>query len=300
MADMRVRLLGTGGPELTVDRQGAATIVEAGGRHLLFDVGRGMMQRAYESAVPIRDVTNVFLTHLHSDHICDMADFWITGWFMLHRPKALEVWGPKGTDHYVSHLQKAHEFDLRIRRDKVPAGKHFAVTEIEEGVVYDRDGVRVTSFLVDHVEVQPALGFRVDYKGHSVVLSGDTTFCPSVIEHSRDVDLLIHEVAAASPELYAANPASCHVIKNHATPEQAAEVFAAAKPRLAVFNHVIRLDVTDDDILRRTRSRYGGAVELGVDGMGIDIGDQPHVLPPDRSASLPDLIQRDDVDARRA
>jgi ribonuclease Z len=294
---MRVVLLGTGGPELTLDRQGPSTVVHAGGQMFLFDVGRGMMQRAFEAGVPVRDITRVFLTHLHSDHICEMSDFWITGWFMLHRPREIEVWGPAGTTDYVENLRKAHAFDLRVRRDKSPRGKYFVVTEVEEGVIYERDGVTVTSFFVDHVEVKPALGFRVDYAGHSVLISGDTTLCEAVVQHGAGVDVMIHEVAAASDALYASNPATRHVIGNHTTPEQAAQVFNQTRPRLAVFNHVVRLGVGDADIMARTRRHYAGALEIGLDRMEISVGKTIKVFPPGPPKSLGDLIQIDQDEA---
>ncbi|MFD2270185.1 MBL fold metallo-hydrolase [Undibacterium arcticum] len=90
--DMRVILLGTGGPEMSPNRFGYATLVEAGGQKLLFDAGRGVMQRIYESRVKVTSVTNVF-THLHNDHIEGLPSLWMTPWFLLGRTQPLQVWG---------------------------------------------------------------------------------------------------------------------------------------------------------------------------------------------------------------
>src|SRR5262249_27637980 len=65
----------------------------------------------------------------------------------------------------------------------------------EGGTVYDRDGIKVAAFLVDHGHVKPAYGYRVDYGGRAVVLSGDTTYSPNLISHAKNVNLLIHSVA---------------------------------------------------------------------------------------------------------
>ena len=98
----------------------------------------------------------------------------------------------------VGHLQKAFAFDIRIRRDvdeKFPAeGIKAIVTDIHEGVVYAANGVKVTAFLVDHAPVSPAFGYRIDYRGHSVVLSGDTKPSDNLVKFSQGVDVLIHEV----------------------------------------------------------------------------------------------------------
>ena len=118
--DIKVTLLGTGGPELTRDRMGAATLIEAGGKPLLFDAGRGVLQRLYECGVHINSVTRVILTHLHSDHIDGLPNLWITPWFLLGRSEPMKFWGPHGTrkmlvgmrdflGHDVTHRARVEE-----------------------------------------------------------------------------------------------------------------------------------------------------------------------------------------------
>src|ERR1700761_6914255 len=96
---MKVYLLGTGGPELTAERQGSATLIQAGDQLLLFDAGRGALQRLYESDVHITGITNIFFTHLHSDHIEGLPELWMTGWFLLGRDHSLHLYGPAGKQH---------------------------------------------------------------------------------------------------------------------------------------------------------------------------------------------------------
>ncbi len=98
---LRVHLLGTGGPELVPDRAGYTTLIEApdladADGLLLFDAGRGALQRLYEQRINPRRVTRIFLTHLHSDHIAGLPDLWMTPWFLLGRTTGLEIWGTAG------------------------------------------------------------------------------------------------------------------------------------------------------------------------------------------------------------
>ena len=117
-AGLRVTLLGTGGPELSVDRMGAATLIEAGTQTLLFDAGRGVMQRLYECGVRLNSVTKVFFTHLHSDHIEGLPQLWITPWFLLGRSTPMEFRGPHGTDDMVAGMRQFLGHDVVHRVDE--------------------------------------------------------------------------------------------------------------------------------------------------------------------------------------
>jgi ribonuclease Z len=275
--EIRVTLLGTGTPRPLMDRFGPSTLVEAGHEKLIFDAGRGAMQRLYQLGVSYADITGVLLTHLHSDHTVGLPDLWLTGWIISSRAKPLELWGPAGTRKLAAGLQSAYSFDLEIRArdDKVPAeGGRIVAHDISEQVVFDRGGVKVTAFLVDHGEVRPALGYRVDAGGHSVVLSGDTRYSPNLIAHAKGADLLIHEVGVASTEQMSRDAHTRTIIAHHTTPEDAARVFNQVRPKLAVFSHIVLRGATAEDALRITRLTYRGPLELGEDLMRFHVGDE--------------------------
>ncbi len=204
---LKVTLLGTGTPWPSIDRFGPSTLVEAGAEKLVFDVGRGASQRIWQLGMPLRAVTGVFLTHLHSDHTVGLPDLWLTGGLsgpFGGRTTPFRIWGPTGTEEMMSALETAFQADIGIRsetQDARPEGLAVVAENIAEGVVYERNGVRVTAFDVDHGDVKPALGYRVDYGGQSVVISGDTRFSENLIRFSTGADLLIHEVGAAKAEL---------------------------------------------------------------------------------------------------
>lgn len=148
--------------------------------------------------------------------------------------------------------------------------------DIKQGVIFDRQGVKVTAFLVDHSPVTPAFGYRVDYRGRSVVLSGDTRLSENLIRFAQGVDVLIHEVLDAetvrawfptSPKVAEA------ILAKHTTPEQAGELFARVKPRLAVYSHA----PDAERVIAQTRKTYAGPLQGAEDMLTIEVGEQIEV-----------------------
>lgn len=281
---IKVTLLGTGSPSPVMERFGPSILVEAGEQKFLFDAGRGALQRLTQTNVKYREIQGVFFTHLHSDHVVGFPDLWLTGWLTGQRIAPLQVWGPKGTKKMMSNLEKAFEVDIKIRiGDKAsPAGVVIKAEDIKEGVVFEKNGVKITAFEVDHTLVKHAFGYRIDYIGRSVVLSGDTRYSENLIRYSKGVDLLIHEVV--SPEAIARMKFPAELAKNiigqHTTPEQAAAIFSLVKPRMAIFSHIILPTATEQDIIPLTRKNYTGAVELGEDLMVIEVGEKIEIHRP--------------------
>ena len=283
--EIKVTLLGTGTPAPVMNRFGPSILVEAGGQKFLFDAGRGALQRLTQVKLSWRDVNGVFLTHLHSDHVVGFPDLWLTGWLTAQREAPLQVWGPKGTKNMVSHLEQAYEFDIRMRLADEHAsatGVVILASDIAGGFVVEKNGVKITAFDVDHAPVEPAFGYRIDFAGRSVVLSGDTRFSENLIRHAAGVDVLVHEVIA--PETYrragVAPELAQTIMVHHTTPEQAGEVFARTKPRLAVYSHIGRPSATEADLIPATRKTYAGPLEVGEDLMVIEVGDTVTVRRP--------------------
>jgi ribonuclease Z len=284
--------LGTGSPSLTHERQGTSTLIKAGEHWLLFDTGRETLQRMFECGVPIPDVTNVFYTHLHSDHICGFGDFWMTGWYVKMRTTPLSVWGPPGTKGFIDGMRAAHHFDLAVRpqyEGDGTSGLQIDVTEFDEGVIFDRDGVVVRAFLVDHGPiVKPAFGFRVEYRDRSIVLSGDTTYCDSIVRYASGADLLINEIAGASAELSAENAHIKKIVKSHTSPEELAAMCALARPKMTMLNHLSLWKITEYDVLARIRAGYDGVVGISEDRMELLVGSDIKLFPPSASFAPPE------------
>jgi ribonuclease Z len=279
--DIRVTLLGTAsGPRVHAGKAGISTLVEAGGERFLIDAGRGFMQRLLQAGFPMNAVTRLFLTHLHSDHVVDVPDLMLTPWSAQPERKVpLEVWGPDGTRDMMRHLQEAFAFDIRMRRDVdesfAPHGIRVLAQDIREGKVYERNGVTVTAFLVTHGLVKPSYGYRIDYGGRSVALSGDTSPSDNLVAFCKGVDVLIHEAIDLDVlrKLVPNQQRVEAIVARHTTPEQAGAIFSRVSPKLAVFSH----SPGTTAIVERTRRSYSGRVEMGEDLMVIDIGPEVRV-----------------------
>lgn len=281
--DFRVTLLGTGSPQPSIKRFGPGVLVQAGGQTLLIDCGRGVTQRLFQLGVTLGTINKLFLTHLHSDHVVGIPDLWLTGWLEIpsaQRKGVFQVFGPAGTRNMMDNLEKAFDWDVmtRIADQKLaPENVAFSVNEIQEGIVYDNGGVKVTAFEVDHGDlVKPAFGFRVDYGGRSAVMSGDTRFNENLIRHASGTDLLIHQVAAVRPALLA-SPVFQVILAHHTKPEEAGIVFSRTKPKLAVFYHFSLLStptvpaITEQEVVELARTNYSGPLLVGEDLMVFHI-----------------------------
>ena len=256
-SNFKVTLLGTGAPTLDINRFSMSTLVEAGPHKLLFDAGRGVSLRLSQLNLPLGKVDVVFLTHFHSDHLVGLPDFWLSGWSPSpygQRKGPLRVSGPVGVKDLMNGLQRAFAADIRIRIDKI----------------------------------KPSVGYRVDYDGRSVVLSGDTKFSENLIQHATGVNLLIHEVAVARPEVMG-DPFIQAIMAHHVTPKEAGVVFTRTKPKLAVYSHLVFQNrpqfppVGVKDIVEQTKESYTGPFEVGEDLMAFEItADQVKTIPFDK------------------
>jgi ribonuclease Z len=183
----------------------------------------------------------------------------------------------------MSKLAEAYAADIKIRLadEKLPPeGVATAVEEFDrDGRVYEKNGVKVIAFEVDHGDlIKPAYGYRIEYGGRVAVVSGDTRYNENVIKHAAGADLLIHEVAAARPELMQ-EAYMQRILGHHITPRDAGRVFAQTKPKLAAYTHLALLGSdkipppTLDELIAETRQTYAGPVEVGEDLMAFDIGE---------------------------
>jgi ribonuclease Z len=289
---IKVTLLGTASPSPRPDRFGPSTLVEAGGQKLLFDAGRGVPIRLWQLKVPMGKIDALFITHYHSDHTSGIPDLWLTGWLAPpfgRRTTPFRVFGPPGAKDLMDGLQKAYALDIKIRHEDEQLPLSGVAVETHEfdrdGVVYEKDGVKVVAFTVDHGDViKPAVGYRIEYQGHAAVISGDTRYNENVIKYGTGADVLIHELGTARPELRAL-PFAQKILAHHTSPSDVGRVFAQAKPKLAVYTHIVMLsnenipEPTLADIEAETRQTYTGPLQFGEDLMAFEIGDAVTVQP---------------------
>ena len=158
--------------------------------------------------------------------------------------------------------------------------------DIGEGVVYEKEGVKITAFEVDHTPVKPAFGVPIDHAGRSVVLSGDTRISENLIRYSQGVDVLIYNVAAPETLQRAGlSPERAQsIIAHHTTAVEAGQVFSRTKPKLAVYSHIVLPTATEQDLIPPTRRTYSGPLEVGEDLMVIEVGENVEVRRPARTS----------------
>ena len=275
-----VTLLGTGTPLPLLSRFGPGILVEAGDKKLLFDVGRGVTQRLFQKKIPLGKIDHVFLTHLHSDHVVGIPDLWLSGWLgapWARRKAPFRITGPKGTVNLMVNLEKAYEWDIKTRiadQGFNPAFIKPAPTDMTAGMVYDEHGIKVTAIKVNHGEkIDPAFGYRIDYNGRTVVLSGDTKYTENLVNNAKGADLIIHSVASISKKLLNKSKVMRNILTHHSEPEDTAKVFNAIKPKLAVYSHIVLYGgQKPKDIMTRARKSYSGPLLVGQDLMKINVG----------------------------
>lgn len=290
--DMTVVLCGTGSPIADPTRAAACTAIVAGGEIILVDTGPGSWEQVDLANLPTGAVGTVLLTHLHSDHIGDLGEAMTQSW-IGGRTKPLDVYGLPGTAKVVDGFmtaygadedaRTAHHTDEYMPRAAAGAVAHELVLGPEPDastVVFERNGLKVIAFRVDHTPVE-GIGYRVEWKGRSVVLSGDTKKSASVVKHATGADILIHE--ALQPELIKRSSEIAKgmgrerlshlandIIDYHTTVVEAAEVARDAKVPHLVLSHMVPGPTnwfTERVFLEGTSDVYDGEITVGEDGM---------------------------------
>jgi ribonuclease Z len=266
-------MLGTGMPRPDPQCFGPATAVVVDGRTFLFDAGAGVMRRMAAAGLSIRGPEAVFITHLHSDHTLGFPDLILTTWVMGRKAR-LQAYGPVGLKKMTRHILAAWKEDIHVRIEglerQTTSGYKVAVHEFDAGVVYEKDGVRVTALPVEHGCWKQAYGFRIDTPDRSIVISGDTRPTPAILEAARGVDVLVHEVypvTQALPELRIGGEVWPSYMREFHTSDLELGVLAAvAQPKLLVLHHIVRRDEADEELLAAIRlGGYEGEVVVARD-----------------------------------
>lgn len=285
---IKLTFLGTGAPRPSHTRYGPSILLEAGDHRILVDAGPGMRERMFQAGgfEMLTSIDHVLLTHLHFDHTISLPGLWLTGW-LFGRKTPMTVYGPTGTSAMMQHFTDAYDWDVRYREivGVHKEGSDLIAHDVEPGVIFEKDGLKITAFNVEHMPISvetgellglegATMGYRVDYNDRSVLFSGDTRSTPDskIIEHGKGVDVLIHEVQVPAPgdtpEARLANVS----LSVHSTPAQVAYIFENTRPRLAVYSHIIPPELTSEQILNATD--YDGEMLVAVDLMTLTIGDK--------------------------
>jgi len=289
---LHVYLIGSGGPINNNTRVAPCIAVMCAGEFFLFDVGPGSYRNVDLMRLPTSYLSAIFLTHFHSDHIGDLGEA------NMHssangRTKPLDIYGPEGVEKVVNGFIMAYEQDSKYRNDHhgddifnletaTPISKTIKLQDPNEReLVFDKEGLKVYAFEVDHTPVIPALGYRIEYKGNVVVITGDTIKTENLVKHSKNADILFSEaisfdmidnaiVGLKRQNVTRGVKIMTDIKDYHMSPVIAAELAKEANVKKLVYTHVVP-PVPNEKIeqmfLKGVSDVFTGEVVLGKDMM---------------------------------
>lgn len=292
---LNVALCGTGSPLPDPTRAGPCSAVIVGGKVFLVDSGEGAAGNLSRMGIPAGRIEAIFLTHFHSDHIDGLPPVLLQRWVGGTHAQPTPLFGPEGVEAVAAGFNAAYTLDSGYRTGHhgpaiAPPTGHGAAPMVFSAeaaaapdgvVVYSEGGLIVRAFTVDHGPVSPAVGYRFDYGGRSVVFSGDTAVSSHLNAMATGADLLVHE--ALQPTLLSAiehrldeqdlsslAQVMRDIVDYHATPEQAADAAKAAGVDALVLNHLVPpqpLAYGYPAFLGDAKKHFDGPITVGEDGM---------------------------------
>ncbi|MDC0254139.1 MBL fold metallo-hydrolase [Bacteriovoracales bacterium] len=281
-------------PDYTFKRGQACLAILAKGHFFLFDTGSGSADKIAIYQLPTRRLSQVFFSHLHSDHIAGLGEVRLQSWIQ-GKNEPLKVSGPKGTLRTVKGFYEAYFRDsgFRIAHHGTeyldPKGPTYTPQDItlgpgqESKVVFEEDNLKITVFLVKHAPIEPAFGYRIDFGDRSVTYSGDTVKHKNIARFGKNTDVLIHEalngdmvklIAKRLKEISRVRLSKIihDILDYHASPSEAAESANEAGASLLALNHIVPPlpnRIAESIFLRKAKKVIKKDLLIAYDGLHI-------------------------------
>lgn len=270
----RVVLLGTkGGPTPSAVRAPASVAIVVDERLYLLDCPNGVAEQLAKAAIRLDQLSHVFVTHNHSDHVVDAGSLLVLAWGSGLK-SSVTLHGPPPLRRIIDLSLAASSYDIAVRMREEARPSLLPLIHVQErsaaGLVHQDAQIRVTSATVDHYTVKPAFAYRFETPTRSVVISGDTTYSENLVRLARGADLLIHEAMyLPGVDQLAGDNASLkqHLLRSHSTTEQVGLVAARAGVKKLVLSHLVPAfpSITDDMWLAGVRKNFSGEAIVGRD-----------------------------------
>lgn len=266
--DTRVVLLGTGTPNPEPERSGPAVAIVTGDRVYVVDCGPGVVRRAAQAGITMKQLTRLFVTHLHSDHTAGLPDFIFTP-AVTGRETSLEIYGPPGLRGMVSLVMKAWKEDIAIRlyggEPAVRQAYEVKARDGQPGEVYRDEAIRVTAIAVGHGKWKHSYAYRFETKDKVIVVSGDTTMDERLVAGARGCDILVHEVYSRKGWEKRTPDWRAYHASYHTSGPDVGRVAARVKPKTLVLYHQLPMGEKPEQVLGEVRSQFSGKVIYGKD-----------------------------------
>jgi ribonuclease Z len=267
---VEVITLGTGGPLPSPDRAGPSTLVRSGNRSFLVDAGRGVQLRLSAAFGAVTALDAVLLTHLHSDHICDLNDVITTRWIMAFGPSPLTIYGPVGTAALVDRTMAMLTDDIGYRiahHDDLTEGPIVNVVEVTSGVIVDDGVVRIIAAPTDHAPASPSVGYRFEIDGTVVAVAGDTIPCAGLDLLVDGADCYVQTVVREALIRPLGLPRFLDVLDYHSSTVTAAQTAAKGGVKHLIFTHPVPAPQpgTEGEWLAEAAAHFSGPVDLAAD-----------------------------------
>ena len=279
---MKITLLGTGSPLPSATCAGPSTLVQAGEQNILVDAGRGVIMRLVGAMCPPATISAVLITHLHSDHICDLNDVITTRWISSPSATPLAVYGPVGTQKMIDGLVAMLSFDEHYRLEhhadlRAGVGMAVQVHELEPGAQFTLGEVSVSVHATDHRPVSPTIGFRFEHNGIISALAGDTIPCDGLYEMCQDADMYVQTVIREDlvrtfAPLIPIGERFLDILDYHSTVQQAAQTATRCNVKTLILTHFVpALQPGQEDEWRSLAAEhFSGEIVIGPDLTAVE------------------------------
>ncbi|WP_394831593.1 MBL fold metallo-hydrolase [Pendulispora rubella] len=276
-ANFALIVLGSGGPRSFGRAESSYVVLVDGIARVLVDVGPGAVLRLGQLGIDYRRLDTVLLTHLHIDHSADLPAYVKSRDLTYDEPLAFRFFGPDGGGEYPStsafvdrllgargafaYLPKFRN-ELRLTTVDLPTDPGAPIHE-----VLREPDLHVTSVAVDHDDV-PAVAFRIEHGGHSLVVSGDlASKNDNLIQLAAGADVLVYDTAVPDPP---GSPPSLYAL--HTPPKRIGDVAAKAHVKSLILSHIPpSIEKGSEGVLRSVRASYGGPVHFAIDCLHVDL-----------------------------
>jgi len=262
---LRVVILGSGASVPDPDRSSPGQVIEVNNEPLLIDCGPGTTTRLMKSGFELTRISRIFFTHLHIDHTLDFPSL-VFGNYLLGKKDRTYVHGPPGTHDFCRLLfEQVYPYAPKIVGIIRKEGLDVAAIDATDRVVYETEGYRVLMARVDHgSDITNA--YRIEDSHNSVVVSGDTRPCESLIELANGADVLIQECSFPDDMEQMAR------ITNHSVPSEVGKIAHQARVKTVVLTHLFpQLKGKEKEAVQSVRNEFNGEIIVSRDLLDLRV-----------------------------